>query len=145
MVIMALAVVVVVGLALSLVVAIARDQGPGPADVAVAYELAWDRLDFESIFTLSADELRDGLDRHGFIAAKRAAYEQQHALRGLVARVGIDEVVRSRDNAVVITCVELSDGSLVHNRLELARRSARWQVVAYRLEPSDEDTSLADN
>lgn len=145
MVIMALAVVVVVGLALSLVVAIARDQGPGPADVAVAYELAWDRLDFESIFTLSADELRDGLDRHGFIAAKRAAYEQQLALRGLVARVGIDEVVRSRDNAVVITCVELSDGSLVHNRLELARRSARWQVVAYRLEPSDEDTSLADN
>ncbi len=138
MVAMAVAVVVVLGLALSLVVAIARDRGPGPADVAVAYELAWDQLDFESIFTLSADELRDGLDRHAFIAAKRTAYEHQHALRGLVARVGIDDVAGSCDAAVVITRVELSDGSVVHNRLELARRNARWQVVAYWLQPSDE-------
>jgi hypothetical protein len=140
-VIVAVAGVIVLGLALSLVVAIARDQGPGPDDVAVAYELAWDHLDFESIFTLSADEMRDGLDRHEFTTAKRTAYEQQHALRGLVARVGIDEVASSRDAAVVVTRVELSDGSLVHNRLELARRNARWQVVSYWLEPSDEDTS----
>jgi hypothetical protein len=32
---------------------------------------------------------------------------------------------------------------VVHNRVELARRSARWQVVAYRLEPSTEDTPHA--
>ncbi len=141
--IIAIAGVIVLGLALSLVVAIARDKGPGPEDVAVAYELAWDRLDFESIFTLSADELRDGMDRHAFVAVKRNAYEQQHALRGLVARVGIEDSASSRDAAVVITRVELSDGSLVHNRVEVARRNARWQVVAYWLEPSDEDTSRA--
>jgi len=141
--ILAIAGVVVVGLALAVVVAIARDRGPGPDDVAVAYELAWDHLDFESLFTLSGTELRDGLDRRAFVAAKRAAYEQQRALGGLVARVGVDEQASRRDNAVVITRVELSDHAVVHNRVELARRNARWQVVAYRLEPSDEDTSHA--
>ena len=135
--------VIVLGLVLAVVVVIARDRGPGPADVAVSYELAWDRLDFESLFTLSAAELRDGLDRRAFVAAKRAAYEQQHALGGLVARVGIEDQASSRDAAVVITCVELSDHAIVHNRVELARRNAHWQVVSYRLEPSDEDTSHA--
>jgi len=85
----------------------------------VSYELAWDRLDFESLFTLSASELRDGLDRRGFVAAKKTAYEQQHALRGLVDRVGIDEVASTREAAVVITRVELSDHAVVHNRVEL--------------------------
>jgi hypothetical protein len=139
----AVVIVVVLGLALAVVVAIARDKGPGPEDVAVAYELAWDRLDFESVFTLSATELRDGLDRRGFMAAKKVAYEQQHALGGLVDRVGIDDSAQTRAAAVVITRVELSDHAVVHNRVELARRNARWQVVAYRLEPSDEDTSHA--
>jgi hypothetical protein len=139
----AVVIVVVLGLALAVVVAIARDKGPGPEDVAVAYELAWDRLDFESVFTLSATELRDGLDRRGFMAAKKVAYEQQHALGGLVDRVGIDDSAQTREAAVVITRVELSDHTVVHNRVELARRNARWQVVAYRLEPSDEDTSHA--
>jgi hypothetical protein len=141
--IMAVVAVLVVGLALAVVVAIARDKGPGPGDVAVSYELAWDRLDFESLFTLAGAELRDGLDRHAFMRAKKTAYEQQHALRGLVARVGIDEVASTRDAAVVITRVELSDHAVVHNRVELARRNSRWQVVAYRLEPSDEDSSHA--
>ena len=141
--IIAVVIVVVLGLALAVVVAIARDKGPGPEDVAVAYELAWDRLDFESLFTLSASELRDGLDRRGFVAAKKAAYDQQRALGGLVDRVGVDESANTREAAVVITRVELSDHAVVHNRVELARRNARWQVVAYRLEPSDEDTSHA--
>ena len=141
--IMAIVIIVVLGLALAVVVAIARDKGPGPGDAAVAYELAWDHLDFESLFTLSAAELRDGLDRRTFVAAKKSAYEQQHALGGLVARVGIDEQASTREAAVVITRVELSDHAVVHNRVELARRNARWQVVAYRLEPSDEDTSHA--
>jgi hypothetical protein len=143
--VMAVVVVIVLGLALAVVVAIARDKGPGPGDVAVAYELAWDRLDFESLFTLSAAELRDGLDRRAFVAAKHAAYERQHALRGLVARVGIDDLASTRAAAVVMTRVELRDHAVVHNRLELARRNARWQVVAYRLEPSDEDSSHTSN
>jgi hypothetical protein len=135
--------VVILALALAVVVAIARDRGPGAGDVAVAYELAWDRLDFESVFTLSGAELRDGLDRHGFVAAKRTAYEQRHSLGGLVDRVGIDQVASVDDAAVVITQVDLRDGTVVHNRVELARRTNRWQVVAYRLEPSTEDTPHA--
>jgi hypothetical protein len=135
--------VVILALAFSVVLAIARDRGPNADDVAVAYELAWDRLDFESVFTLSGGELRDGLDRRGFVAAKRSAYEQRASLGGLVERVGVDQVATAEDAAIVITRVELRDGTMVHNRVELARRSARWQVVAYRLEPSTEDTPHA--
>ena len=104
-------------------VVIAKDRGPGPGEVAVAYELAWDRLDFESLYTLSGTELRDGLDRRGFIAAKRSAYAQQHQLGGLVERVGVDQVANSRDAAVAITAVELHDRAVVHNRVEMARRN----------------------
>lgn len=135
--------VVILVLALAVVVAIARDRGPGPGDAAVAYEVAWDRLDFESVFTLSGAELRDGLDRHGFVAAKRAAYEQQRSLGGLVERVGVDQEATVGDAAVVITRIELRDGTVAHNRVELVRRSGRWHVVAYRLEPSTEDTPHA--
>jgi len=131
-------------LTLSVVVMIAKDRGPGPGEVAVAYELAWDHLDFESLFTLSGLELRDGLDRRDFIAAKRSAYAQQHQLGKLADRVGIDEVAHSRDAAVAITAVELHDGSEVHNRVEMARRNGRWQVVAYRLEPSAGDAPRTD-
>jgi hypothetical protein len=110
----------------------------------VAYELAWDRLDFESLYTLSGSELRDGLDRRGFITAKRSAYAQQHELGGLVDRVGVDQVANRRDAAVAITAVELRDHVVVHNRVEMARRNGRWQVVAYRLEPSAEDAPRTD-
>jgi len=137
-VIIAVVCTLILALMVALVVAIARDRGPGPGDAAVAYELAWDRLDFESLFTLSGAELRDGLDRRGFIAAKRSAYDHQPGLGGLAERVGIDQLVSVGDAAVAITIVELHDQSVVHNRVELARRNARWQVVAYRLEPSTE-------
>jgi hypothetical protein len=143
-VILAVVGVLVLALALAVVVVIAKDRGPGPGEVAVAYEVAWDHLDFESLFTLSGTELRDGLDRRGFITAKRAAYAEQHSLGGLVERVGIDQVASVRDNAVVITSVELHDGSVVHHRVELVRRNARWQVVAYRLEPSTQPAPRAD-
>ena len=136
--------VVVLALVISVVVVIAKDRGPGPGEVAVAYELAWDRLDFESLYTLSGLELRDGLDRRGFVTAKRGAYAQQHDLGGLVERVGVDQVANSRDAAVAITDVELHDGAVVHNRVEMARRNGRWQVVAYRLEPSAEDAPRTD-
>ncbi|HEY3673265.1 MAG TPA: hypothetical protein VGN51_20180 [Acidimicrobiia bacterium] len=136
--------IVVLALAITVVVVIAKDRGPGPGEVAVAYELAWDRLDFESVYTLSGSELRDGLDRRGFIAAKRSAYEQQHDLGGLVERVGVDQMANSREAAVAITAVELHDRSVVHNRVEMTRRNGRWQVVAYRLEPSAEDAPRTD-
>ena len=48
------------------------------------------------------------------------------------------------DAAVAITEVELHDRAVVHNRVEMARRNGRWQVVAYRLEPSAEDVPRTD-
>ena len=89
--------IVILALMLAVVVAIAKDRGPGPGDAAVAYELAWDRLDFESLFTLSGAELRDGLDRHGFVAAKRdGVRSSSDASAGSVDRVGVDQVVERR-------------------------------------------------
>jgi hypothetical protein len=128
--------ILVLVLVVAVVVMVAKDRGPGPGEVAVAYELAWDRLDFESIYTLSGIELRDGLDRRGFVAAKRTAYERQHSLGGLVERAGVDDMANTRDAAVAITRVELHDQSVVRNRVEMTRRNGRWQVVDYRLEPS---------
>jgi hypothetical protein len=128
----------ILALCIALIVALARDRGPGAADTAVAYELAWDRLDFDALWVLSGRELRDGLDRHGFVVAKRTAYEQQRALSRLAEHVGVDEITTTSrgDAALVTTRVELRDGTVVHNVVQLARRSSRWQVVAYRLAPS---------
>jgi len=72
------------------------------------------------------------------VTAKRAAYEQQHSLRGLVEHVSVDDVYVTNvgDAALVTTRVELRDGNVVHNLVQLARRNSRWQVVAYRLAPS---------
>jgi hypothetical protein len=136
--------IVVLALMIVVIVMIAKDRGPGPGDVAVAYELAWDRLDFESLYTLSGSELRDGLDRRKFVAAKRSAYRNQHELGGLAERIGLDQVANTRDAAVAITTVELHERGVVHNRVEMARRNGRWQVVAYRLEPSAEDAPRTD-
>ena len=57
----------------ALVVLVSADPGPSPVDVALAYEQAWDHLDFEGLWSLSGDELRDGLRRPEFVAAKNAA------------------------------------------------------------------------
>ena len=120
----------------AVIVAIAKDPGPQPEDVAVAYEVAWDHLDFESLYTLAGRELRDGLDRQQFVAAKKAAYAQQHAMTGLAERVGVDDSAKAGDAAIVATRVELQDGGVVLNRVDLARRNGRWEVVGYRLAPT---------
>ena len=120
----------------AVIVAIAKDPGPHPEDVAVAYEVAWDKLDFESLYTLAGREMRDGLDRQQFVAAKKAAYAQQHAMTGLAERVGVDDSATAGDAAIVATRVELHDGGVVLNRVDLARRNGRWEVVGYRLAPT---------
>lgn len=120
-------------LILVLVIAVARDGGPQPADVALGYELAWDRLDFESLWALSGDELRDGLGRRDFVAAKTAAYASQSALGRLALDVAIEDVRPGDDLAVVRTRIDLRDGDATHNELQLAKRVGRWVVVEYRL------------
>ncbi len=135
---------VIVALLFSLVIAVALDPGPSPDDVAVAYELAWDRLDFEAVWSLSADELRDGRHRTAFVADKRHAYAEASTRReagkpelsGLAAHVVVEDVATGDDASVVQTRVELHDGKTVRNRVDLVRRDGRWQVLAYELTPS---------
>ena len=138
MVVFTIAVVVILVLCIALVVAIAKDRGPAPVDVAVSYETAWDRLDFDVLWSLSATELRDGIDRQEFVARKRAAYANQPALRELGAEVTVEDHARRGDVATVTTHVALRDSSSVRNRIVLVRRTGRWQVVAYQLAPDHE-------
>jgi hypothetical protein len=124
-------------LIIALVIAVARDPGPPPDDVAVAYERAWDGLDFDALWTLSGDELRDGMGRKPFIEAKRAAYVGQADLGGLAASVSVERFETGDQVAVVQTLVALRNGGAAHNELQLEQRAGRWVVVAYRLLGSD--------
>jgi hypothetical protein len=134
---MALIVILAVfALVFAFIVAVGKDPGPSAADAAVGYETAWDRLDFVGVWTLSGSELRDGLGRKEFVATKRAAYRDGDKLGHLVAHVGVDDVNEQGDTAAVLTRLELHDGSVVQNRVDLARRDSRWVVTAYSLHPS---------
>ncbi len=128
--------IIIAALIISLVVAVARDPGPAPEDVAVAYEDAWDRLDFDALWTLSGDELHDGLRKKEFIAAKRHAYEGQKGLGGLAETVSVEHVEAGRQVALVKTRVALHDGGTARNDVELQSRGGRWVVVAYNLSGS---------
>ena len=127
------AMVGVIVVALGLVVVLAREPGPSPAEVVEAYELAWDRLDFETLWSLSGPELRDGRSRPDFVADKRAAYARRPELGGLARDVALEEVVTGSDAAVVRTRLELRDDSVVRNELRLERRGGQWLVVGYEL------------
>ena len=106
--------------------------GPGPADVAIAYESAWDKLDFDLLYDLSGDELRDGLrrDRVHRRQAGRVRRRPAHARIGADSRV--DDVVATRQTAIVATRVTTDEGS-VHNRVMLEQRATGWMVVGYSI------------
>ncbi len=123
----------VFGVVVATIVLFARDGGPQPADIAVAYELAWDRLDFDTLWTLSGDELRDGLDRHRYLAAKAAAYAGRSDLGHVAARVDVDEAQIGMGHALVRTSVTLHNGAVVHNDVALTKRSSAWVVTGYEL------------
>ena len=129
---------IVLFLCLALVVAVARDPGPPPGEVAIAYELAWDRLDFETLWALSGTELRDDRPKHDFVASKRAAYDRAPGLAGLARNVTLEEVAAGADAAVARTRVELTDGAVARNELHFARRDGTWLVVAYELRESSD-------
>src|SRR6476661_305363 len=67
--------------------------GPGPSDVAIAYERAWNDLDFNLLYDLSGAELRDGLRRDQFVATKRAAYANADKNARIGARIGVETSV----------------------------------------------------
>jgi hypothetical protein len=120
----------------AMIVAVARDPGPSPADVALGYEHAWDQLDFDAVYRLSGPELRDGLSRAQFVEAKRTAHREGGSQGHLVAHAGVEETRIDGDVAVVVTRLELRDGSGLRNDVGLARRAREWQVVAYTLHPT---------
>ena len=120
------------GLCLALVLGIATNRGPGPTEVALGYEHAWDQLDFTAIWTLCGSELRDGLDRGAFVAAKRAAYASQR-LHALAEEITVEQAVTQDDVAAVQTMLRLRDGQVVRNDVHLVRRGGVWCVVDYAL------------
>lgn len=135
----AIVAIVVLALIVALIVAVAHDPGPPVEDVAVAYEDAWDRLDFQTLWTLSGEELRDGMSRGDFVVAKRAAYERRPELGNLAARVIVEQLETGRHAGVIRTRVDLRGGGTARNELQLAHRGGRWVVIAYHLlgsEPS---------
>jgi hypothetical protein len=131
---LAIAIGIVVALLFVLWVAFAREPGPGPADVALAYETAWDRLDFDLLYDLSGDELRDHMRRDQFVAAKRAAHAPAGAPAGgrLGAAIAVEEVVQANQTAVVVTRVSTGEESIRNNVL-LEKRAQGWTVVGYSL------------
>lgn len=131
----AIVAVALVVLVLALVLAVAIDHGPPPDDVAFAYEQAWDHLDFASLWALSGDELRDGLGRKQFVAAKAAAYANRRRLGNLARFIAVEDVDVRSSSAVVHTRADLHDGGVAHNEVHLVNRAGRWVVVEYRLRP----------
>jgi hypothetical protein len=134
-VIAAIVAFVVIALVLALVVVVGLEPGPDPGEIAVSYELAWDRLDFDTLWSLSGIELRDGRSRHEFMADKREAYAGQRELAGLAQEVKLDELLRGSELAAVRTRVLLRDGTAVRNQVQLALREGTWKVIGYHLEP----------
>jgi hypothetical protein len=140
--IVALVVVAILGLMVAVVVAVAAERGPTPADVAVAYELAWDRLDFESLWSLSSPELRDQRTRADFVAAKRAAYRDQPRLRAVVDHVEVEAVaMQGARAAAILTRLDMEGERPVRNELRMQRRNGAWQVTRYALRPETTATS----
>lgn len=128
---------VVVAAGVAVLVALALDR-PDPSETALAYEEAWDRLDFDVLWRLSSPELRDGRDRDAFVAAKGELYRARADLAGLVERVTVEQVETAGRLAAAVTRAELTDGSVLRNRMRLRRVGNRWQVVSYRLGPPSE-------
>jgi hypothetical protein len=117
--------------AIVFIVLVAKEHAPSPDDVAVAYERAWDRFDFATLWELSGPELRDGRDRNAFVAAKRAAYADQTALHGLVHSVTASTLSLDPESAIVVTTLVTDTPPSIRNQCTLARRGGRWFVVNY--------------
>ncbi|HEY5172485.1 MAG TPA: hypothetical protein VIK54_12235 [Acidimicrobiia bacterium] len=131
------ALVIIALLLLFMWISVGREPGPGPSDVAIAYERAWDELDFSLLFDLSGAQLRDGLRRDQFVAAKRAAYASAKAPTRIGARIGVETSVAGHQTALVVTKV-VADGGAVRNNVMLDHTANGWVVIGYSLRPDTE-------
>jgi hypothetical protein len=123
-------------------VAVGHEPGPAAVDVAIAYERAWDELDFNLLYDLSGPGLRDGLRRDQFIAAKRAAYSRSESRARLGADISVETSVSGNQTALVVTRV-VADGSPVRNNVMLEHTANGWLVIGYSLRPDTADTGSA--
>jgi hypothetical protein len=113
-------------------IAIGTEPGPSAADVAIAYERAWDELNFDLLYDLSGDELRDGMRRERFVKTKRDAYEKADARHRIDADIRVETTIAGNQTALVVTEVA-AHGSSVRNNLMLEKRANGWVVVGYTL------------
>ena len=121
-----------------LVVAVATAGAPSPADTAVAYEHAWDRLDFSTLWSLSGPGLRDGRTRDQFVRDKLAAYHGEGpGLAGLVQSVRPERVDVNGPVARVLARLELHNGDSVVDEMLLERIGPAWHVTAYHISSGD--------
>jgi hypothetical protein len=138
LVIVLVAVLVAAG---GLLVAVARQEGPGPAETAVAYERAWDRLDFAMLWNLSSPRLRDGRSRADFVRDKQAAYRNERSLAQLVRSVRPETVDVNGPVARVLTRLELADGQSVVDEMLLERIGTTWLITHYSIATRRTDTT----
>ena len=129
-----IAIGIVVALLGFLLYAIAHEPGPGAPDVAIGYERAWDELNFGLLWDLSGPELRDGMRRDQFIAAKRAAYATASPRGPVAEEIDVDTFVEGNQSALVVTRVS-AEGTSVRNDVLLEKRANGWTVVGYSLRP----------
>jgi hypothetical protein len=128
---------VIIGLLLLFMwISVGREPGPGPSDVAIAYERAWDELDFGLLYDLSGAELRDGLRRDQFIATKRAAYANTGKNSRIGARITVETSIAGHQTSLVVTRV-VADG-VVRNNVMLDHTANGWVVIGYSLRPDTE-------
>jgi hypothetical protein len=132
-----IALVIIAGLLLFMWISVGREPGPGPSDVAIAYERAWAELDFGLLYDLSGAQLRDGLRRDQFIAAKRSAYARAEHGSPIGARIGVETSVAGNQTALVVTKV-VADGGAVRNNVMLDHTSNGWLVIGYSFRPDTE-------
>jgi hypothetical protein len=121
-----------------LVVAVTKGGLQNPADTAVAYEHAWDRLDFSTLWSLSGPNLRDGRTRDQFVRDKLAAYRgESRGLAGLVRSVRPERVDVNGPVARVLARLDLHSGESVVDEMLLERIGPAWHVTAYHLSSGD--------
>jgi hypothetical protein len=108
----------VVVVSIGLLTVLARSQGPGPAEVAVAYERAWDRLDFATVWQLSSPTLRDGRSRDQFVRDKQAAYRQEGGALAELVRSVRPERVETRGPVALVTAYHVASRRVDSSRPE---------------------------
>jgi hypothetical protein len=132
-----------VGMTIWLIVAVAKAGAPGPADTAIAYEHAWDQLDFATLWNLSGPGLRDGRTRDQFVRDKVAAYKHdRHGLAGLVRSVNPEKVDVNGPVARVLARLDLHSGESVVDEMLLERIGPAWHVTAYHISARDPRTGI---